>query len=734
MIKILGALLLLVSTTAVFGQESLVPIGFEPRGTGKKNTLKSTETLDSTFVYTYDTLSLPILDEFSTSKFQNHAAGFNDPNVTEQQYFRMLDLSDIPLPATAVFTSQITKRYSTNAGVDTETNLTATQIKLGDLSNYPIQYSTVNAYPPYNIFDTLDFPNDPDTIFIDLPDYTQDSARIFSAHLSDQNAIWIDSTAYRNFTHAVNPWTLGVATFDGLDANGYPYLFGSTSTGYADFLTSKSIDLSGNIPNDSIYLSFIVQREGFGDVPEPNDSLVVEFFNSVENDWDRVWSINGGNLGDFKLGHIRISQANYLTDGFRFRFKNYGGLSGMLDEFHLDYVYLRSGSGYEDTLLKDFAFVYPVGSLIETYTQVPWDHWVNDPTHMNPNVQVTVRNGSNIFENWSNGNVDVAVSGVTEGSFTLFGQNLANGELNYAPRTTYQSYHDFSGGYSFSTTPPAEEKVFDIVATATAPFADITVNDSSYTTQIFSNEYAYDDGSAEMGYGITGTQARFAYRFDPYEADTLIGVKIHFVPTIYDLSDKLFLITVWADNNGVPGNVLYTDDFFNSRFPVYEDERGVFTDYYLPDTFVSLAQAPFYVGYRQIDADRLNVGFDRNNNNQSKGFYSLNGGVTWSGTTMAGSPMIRPVFSTANNYDLGVFENKPSVVNWTVYPNPTNGLFTIRFDQADSYQGAIVRSINGQVIGTLSKEETSFSLENYPQGMYFIEAIGVPSMAKVIRQ
>ena len=65
--------------------------------------------------------------------------------------------------------------------------------------------------------------------------------------------------------------------------------------------------------------------------------------------------------------------------GFQFRFKNYGGLSGSLDHFHLDYVNLRRFSGQQDTVIRDFAFVYPLYTLLETFTAVPWDHYKNNP-------------------------------------------------------------------------------------------------------------------------------------------------------------------------------------------------------------------------------------------------------------------------------------------------------------------------------------------------------------------
>ncbi|TSJ45618.1 T9SS type A sorting domain-containing protein [Fluviicola chungangensis] len=719
-----------------FGQEVLSPIGAMKREVSAKRSLhlKSTANIDSTFVYSFDTLSLPLLDEFSHSKFPILDAQPGDANVTEQKFFYLTDLSDVPLSNDRVFSTSPTRRYTTSAGTTTQTDLPLISIKMADFQNYPVVYSTIQLYPPYNIYDTLDFANTTDTINLSNPDVKQDSVTIFFAHEADPTAYWTDLSAYHNYTHAVNPWTLGVVTFDGLDETGYPYAINTTQTGYADFLTSKTIDLSSYTPGDSIYLSFLVQRQGFGDAPELQDSLVLEFYDKNTDEWDRVWAINGGVQGDFKVGHLRIVNAAYLTNGFRFRFKNYGGLSGMLDEFHLDYVHLRNGSGYQDTLFKDFAFVYPIGSLIDTYTQVPWEHWVNDPTHMNPAVKVTVRNNSNVPENNLNGNVKVDFGGTTEGTFTLVAQTLSGGNINYAPRTTYSSLHDFTGGYTFSTTPAVNTKTFDIIGSAGAQFPNLALNDSSYTQQVFENVYAYDDGSAEAAYGISQVQGRVALKFQPYQADTLLGVRMCFVPTVKDLSNKLFLLTVWGDNNGVPGAVLYEDEFFYPRTPIYEDGRGVFTDYLLNDgERLPLGSGPFYVGMRQIDVDPLNIGFDKNTPQNGKLFFSLNGGVNWSNSSQQGVPMIRPIIRTMDNFDLAVDEFSKEEINWNVYPNPTNGIVNINWRSEAAFPGAVLVDSQGRTLLTVESDNLRFDLSDAPSGIYFLRLNNSQTVKKIIR-
>lgn len=714
-------------------QDGIEPIGGIKRGNGtKKMMTKASSTVDSLVVFSFDTLQLPVRDEFSRNNFAALSAQPGDPGVSETPFYLLTDLADVPLAQTVAYTTQITKRRTTSGGTTTETNLPSVQIKRANFQFYPINYSTITVFPPYTIYDTLDFVNDPDTVYLSSPDIFQDTIRIFYATENDPNKLWVDKHAYHNYTHALNPWTLGVVTFDGVDENGYPYAIGTTTSGIADYLTSKVIDLSGHLPSDSIYLSFLMQSKGLGDEPEVTDSIMLQFYDLNAGTWNQVWGMKGSADTDFKVGHVRINSAQYLTNGFRFRFVNVGGLSGMLDEFHLDYVNLRQGSGYQDTLFKDFAFVYPIGSLIETYSEVPWEHWVNDPTHMNSDVKVTVRNGSNISENNLNGTVIVEHAGIQEGSFTLIAQDLSDPDLNYLPRTVYTSFHDFTGGYSFSTTPTVNTKTFDVIGNVGAQFPNLSLNDSSFTQQVFENVYAYDDGSAESAYFVLGAQARMAVKFTPYQADTLLGVRMCFVPTVNDASDKLFLLTVWADNNGVPGAVLYEDEFFYPRTPFYEEGRGVYTDYILKDTRLPLDGTSFYVGWRQIDADRLNIGFDRNNNHSDKVFYSVTNGTTWNNATVQGVPMIRPIIQTSDNYNLNIEENSENI-SWQVYPNPTQGNVYIQWDESKRFPGAKVVDSFGRIVCEITEDQREFDLSNVSSGLYFIQLNSTGTTLKIIR-
>ena len=75
----------------------------------------------------------------------------------------------------------------------------------------------------------------PDTLTLPfLDDFSQDG-------IYPSTERWLDKEVFINSDLARNMPTVGVATFDGLNEYGNPYSPGSTISGWADTLTSKSI-------------------------------------------------------------------------------------------------------------------------------------------------------------------------------------------------------------------------------------------------------------------------------------------------------------------------------------------------------------------------------------------------------------------------------------------------------------------------------------------------------------
>ncbi len=721
----------LVCIMVSFGQElehnTGKNIGFDPvYGLKKPNSIEKSLSIDSTFIFASDTLNLPVFDDFSTNKFQVFQGVFNAPGNTQQTFFRLINpVTNLPVANGLSFTNQATFRRTYDISTETTTDVTfpAFNVTENNLAQYPPVGTPISLYPPYYIYDTVGVQDQSDTIWMSNPAYFQDSAVLFFQTIEDSTKIWIDRMAYHNMRYGFNPRSLGVATFDGLDEDGYPYQFGSAVTNYGDRLTSKCINLSNFNAGDSLYFSFLYQPEGLGDVPEAGDSLILEFYAEDLDQWKHIWSVSGTGVHPFKPVHIPVLNDQFFRDGFKIRFKNYGALSGSLDHFHIDYVHLRALSDYTDTLFKDFALCYPLNTLLQDYTSVPWDHYKNTTAGMMTNgLEVNVFNGSNSAENYQNGQVVVQYNGSQVGTFSLPGFLLAEGNINYNPNELFTSYHDLSAGYEFDRSLPGNQQVFKVNASVSAQFPNLISNDTCEFYQGFYNYYSYDDGSAEAAFGPTGAQSMLAVHFNAYEADSLLGVYLHFVPSVSDVSTKLFYLTVWEDLNGAPGAILYEDDAFSPRQPTYANGLNNFNAYYFPNGEKIAVGTSFFVGWRQVDAVRYNVGLDRNIDHSQEIFYSVDFGATWENPPFPGSAMLRPIVSTGLDGELGV--EQTLLPAYIAYPNPSRDAVHIVSPYSDE-NGFELFDLQGRLMAKTPNNH--FDVTLLTPGYYIIRSIQHPA-------
>jgi hypothetical protein len=493
---------------------------------------------------------------------------------------------------------------------------------------------------------------------------------------------WVDRDVFVNKTLAHRPPGVGVATFDGLDPQGKAYDNSSFTTyGQADFLSSQAIDLSANQAADSLYLSFFLQPQGYGDAPEVRDSIVLQFFDSAGN-WTTQFSRPGATLDTFKQEMIALTDPVYFHAGFRFRFINYASLTGLVDLWHLDYVRLAAFRSQNDTLLDDVAYAGNPGKLFQTYTSLPYSHYLADSArwrssqHGAPavNLGLTKNTSFNYQVTATHDNSQVFQStpfGITFDGSSNFTYNSPLFAIPALPRDSLT----LALQYRLSATPDARN-----------------ANDTVSRIHHLWNHYAYDDGTAEAAYGLNVLAGQLAYKFRISKPDTLRGIQLYFVQTTENVASELFNLKVWSyiPEGQIGGSeLLLTEQVLLT--PEYADSIGQFV-YYPLDQPVWVSDS-VYIGWQQGTNKILNIGLDRNDTVRNAQFFNATG--SWELSTIAGAWMMRPVFGKAISWPTAT--KKTEQLLSKIYPNPAATYVTLelagRFEwQLIDMQGRIVTS------------------------------------------
>lgn len=730
------------------GNELLSPLGFNHVLSGMENG-GPTKNVDGLFYYEYDTLKLPegkgLIDDFTTNKFKPINAQPGDPLVNDTSWFHLYRLG-VPdaMGSEYMFDTTYYTLIDTVVGFGFD-SLVYTNVAFGSIE---VLVYDLCSYPPTSYLDTV-WPNSAyidsvwptSTIVVPFtdpsPDLEQDSVIVYKVATSvlDTGYLWIDKFAYLNNTYAIDPPSYGVVTFDGLNEVGYPYNFISTSAGKGDYLTSVPIDLAlrtDGTPwgvSDSLELSFWYQPQGLGNEPELNDSLVLQFWSPSDQVWASVWFAQGAPLDTFKRASIKIRTVNYLLSGFQFRFINYGALNGSLDHWHIDFVQLKSNAINDETL-QEVAIQYPVNTMLKEYTSMPWKHFKESPeSNMLDSVNLRLANSWTLSVAANTTKYDVSESGTM--LTTVFADNAtssvaARGKLSI-PIDVYQD----AAWFYYDTAVSDTSAFFEVDFNFTGGVFLTKSNETFSLKQTFTNFYAYDDGTAEAAYGITGTQPKLAYRFTTTLSDSLFAVKIHFEPSVNDVSLDPFILMIWDNDGpgGTPGNVIYEEPLLKT--PKYNLGVNGYYVYELSEKV--LLNGTFYVGWKQTTSSRLNVGFDKNIDNQDKIYYNVSG--TWANTSYQGSLMLRPMFDGAQ--PTGWVSNEDVRLLARAYPNPSSSYLYLEMAETGSFEYQFM-DLNGRVLDQNKfVNGTQIAVQGYAAGIYMLKVLdkmGNFTILKVIKE
>lgn len=550
-----------------------------------------------------------------------------------------------------------------------------------------------------------------------------------NSHVPNQEK-WIDNYAFINTNYPINPISIGVATLDAIDENGD--LYATTDDIYvSDYLTSRYINL-GTYEGDEVYFSFFYQPGGNGELPESKDSLVLEFYQPTLDSWFYVWSISADSLAEFQQVIIAV-QDTFIADSFQFRFYNYTSLSvkdipganpGSLsnaDLWHIDYIKLDNNTLQSHEQINDLGFVQPMSSILVNYNSIPWSHFeASIFTGRNNVIEHYIRNsyevqGSRdrfyIVKNLESG---AQISPFAEPQGEIYEASTINQFEDYLdPQITYdeEPLGRYKIGCYFNMNP-----------------GEYPGNDTIWSIYNFLNYYAYDDGTAEFGFGLKGEAVQngfLAKKFNTYMEDQLVAVDICFNKTRNNYNASVpFKIFVWddispeQDNLDSPNNILYAEgEDDEERYPDSTYGFNSFKRYYLHDT-IDVGKI-FYVGWQQLSNDFINVGYDLNNKHRDKIYYNVTGNWVVPTSSLDGSLMIRPVFVS----DIIVHnKHQKNNLDFIIYPNPASDYLFIEpnYQNKTSDYLITILDISGRKL-TQQKYNHQLTINHLKNGMYIIQ-------------
>ncbi len=549
----------------------------------------------------------------------------------------------------------------------------------------------------------------------------------------------IDSSKWQNSPNifinnslAINPPSIFVATFDGVDSRGNAYSQEVNFSGLGDELESNPIDLT-KVPDsrkNTVYLSFFWQLQGYGELPDEDDSLVLQFY-----DRDSTWvsqdingqedgtALVGGNenirfntdsLQEFTQVIVPVSGARFFHEGFKFKFQSFSNLSGIYDTWHVDYVYLNEFRDINDRAVIDRALTGQPTLLFDPYYEMPLKQFLQNPGRYNTVQQMGASNlGANLrpidpfhhFVNTNTGETTVLFDTLPPIGINAFetgkifnGKDLSGLPLSGDSTVIESIFSFFTGDTLLSNQTPDGTDIYYPV--------DLRVNDTLKTRYTLHDYYAYDDGSAEFAAGINLIGGELAVAFFIETADILSGIDIHF-PTVSPPSvGEAIDIKVWRDLDELPLRLQPVKVELASRNEFQRFELS--TPVEVSDTF--------FIGYRQFTNNYIGVGFDRNNSGGSQMIWT-NTNRTWENNDrLIGSLMIRPVFNpeldSTNSPKLGSEERIRELI---VYPNPVKNNLMIK----GNHQFIEIVSLDGRLIYK-SKRKDSHDVSAFKDGLYIL--------------
>ena len=545
--------------------------------------------------------------------------------------------------------------------------------------------------------------------------------------------LWQDNFVFINTTYPKEAVTVGVASFDGTDANGKPYNVNANPnlSLEADKLTSNPIDLDGLTSASNVFLSFYYLQSDFGERPvAPNDLLTVQFLDTTGN-WNTVWQTSADTVLRMRQVFLKVDSV-YLNPSFQFRFLAFGNVTGANDIWHVDYVKVdKDRDTAAEKNIKEMAYEFLPPSLLKNYYVMPYHQF--DSTDLKDTISLFVRNS---FINATTDIVDFYEANVVNPASNI--ASFSGPSRDFGPLTRNEiKYPKFNIPTDIigDTITIKVDYRFDVSAEAGEP-AKVLANNAVSHSQVFSNFYAYDDGTPERGYWLGDESGyRMAVKYWMRKPDTLQAIKMQLFPVRADNALARFSVCVWK-NFGLrsvynPNDLIYRQP--NLKLQDLISEFGVDTlngYYYAPlkpefvlngATFPLILSDTFAIGLIVDNPNSLTVGYDRNNNQSFFNYYVDVNSEKWTRSTFPGTMIINPVIGKVlPPYLTPVKETKSTRYDVKIYPNPARDQLFIEGITENSLVELF--ALNGSLVKQFQLAQSGFiSVNELPAATFVIK-------------